>query len=400
LVERGDRLEVEVASEDGRYHRQELISWWDQKRLAGARILVVGAGALGNELLKNLALLGVGKVLVIDMDRIENSNLSRCVLFRGKDEGHFKAEVAAAGARDVNPILQIGAVVGDVRVDLGLGVFAAADLVLGGLDNREARLHINQSCWKVGTPWIDGAIEGLMGTMRVFVPPDSACYECTMNARDHELIAARKSCALLTREQMLEGKVPTTATTASVIAGMQVQEAIKLLHRDRINADFAGRGVAYNGLTHDSYVVTYPRREDCLSHDSYALTNAAATSSTITFAELLEQAADMLEDPVAVVDLEREIVLSFDCNECGATEIVRKPLERVTTGAASCPACGNERAPNLTHSVSAADEELLALTPRDLGLPRFDVVTARSGTSRHHYLLGGHDNAFDQLVAS
>ena len=67
---------------DGRFHRQTLIEWWDQERVAAARFLVIGAGAIGNEVLKNLALLGAGRVLVYDMDKVERSNLSRAVLFR------------------------------------------------------------------------------------------------------------------------------------------------------------------------------------------------------------------------------------------------------------------------------------------------------------------------------
>jgi molybdopterin/thiamine biosynthesis adenylyltransferase len=68
--------------EDGRFSRFELISWWDQDRLSNARVVVIGAGALGNELLKNLALLGVGNVFIADLDRIEKSNLSRSILYR------------------------------------------------------------------------------------------------------------------------------------------------------------------------------------------------------------------------------------------------------------------------------------------------------------------------------
>jgi adenylyltransferase/sulfurtransferase len=65
--------------EDGRFSRFKLISWWDQDRLSEARIVVIGAGALGNELLKNLALLGVGNVFIADLDQIEKSNLSRSI---------------------------------------------------------------------------------------------------------------------------------------------------------------------------------------------------------------------------------------------------------------------------------------------------------------------------------
>ncbi len=390
------RLRLEVPADDGRYHRQELISWWEQARLAQARVLVIGAGALGNELLKNLVLLGVGNVLVVDMDRVENSNLSRCVLFREEDEGLPKASVAATRARKLNGDVKVAALVGDVRVDIGLNVFAAADLVLGGLDNREARLHINQCCWKTGTPWIDGAIEGLLGTVRVFVPPTSACYECTMNRRDHELLAARKSCALLTRQQMLEGRVPTTVTTASVVAGMQAQEAIKLLHRDRLAATFAGHGFAYNGLTHDSYVVRYPVRDDCLSHDSYDLEHAIPVDPDATFRDLLAEAQRGLADPV--LDLEREIVVRFDCSACESTEVVHKALDRLHVGDVACSVCGADRSPQLTHSISAVDDELLALTPYALDLPRFDVVTARVGLTRHHFVVEGALDPFAALM--
>src|SRR5436305_15320434 len=94
------------AAEEDRFHRFKLIGWWDQRKLAAAKVLVVGAGALGNEIVKNLALLGVGNILVADMDRVENSNLSRSVLFRASDNGSFKSEVAARAAREIYPDLK------------------------------------------------------------------------------------------------------------------------------------------------------------------------------------------------------------------------------------------------------------------------------------------------------
>src|SRR3954471_12068118 len=92
-----------VIDESDRYSRLRLIPWWRQERLAAAKVLVVGAGALGNEVLKNLALLGVGTVFVIDLDLVEPSNLSRSVLFRAEDGGRGKAEVAARRACEINP---------------------------------------------------------------------------------------------------------------------------------------------------------------------------------------------------------------------------------------------------------------------------------------------------------
>src|SRR3954469_14767965 len=89
--------------DDDRYSRLRLISWWRQERLASARLLVVGAGALGNEGMKNLAPVGVGTTYLIDLDVVEPSNLSRSVLFRAEDGGKSKAHVAAARARELNP---------------------------------------------------------------------------------------------------------------------------------------------------------------------------------------------------------------------------------------------------------------------------------------------------------
>ena len=381
-----ETLNVDLDERDGRYHRQELISWWRQERLAEARVLVVGAGALGNELVKNLALLGVGTVLVADLDVVENSNLARCVLFREHDEGSPKAEVVASAAAALNPDVRVIPVVGDVCTSLGLGAYRDLDVVVGGLDNREARVHVNQACWKATVPWVDGAIEGLLGVMRVFVPPHSACYECTMNRQDHKLLAMRRACSLLTRDQMLAGKVPTTVTSASVIAALQVQEVVKLLHRDELEYSFAGRGFVFNGLTHDSYVVTYPRREDCLSHDSYDGPWEPIPEGTSLGGVLARAQAELGAE--AVLDFEHDIVVSATCAHCESRVDVRRPLASVSIADATCGTCGRERALELTHSVSADDHPLLGLTPDRLGLPPSDVLTARCGEQRRFYRIG------------
>ena len=107
---------------EGRFSRFELISWWEQERLSKARVLVIGAGALGNEIVKNCALTGIGNILVADMDRIEHSNLTRSVLFRESDNGKYKAEVACRTAREIYPDTRAHPFIGNVVHDLGLGV--------------------------------------------------------------------------------------------------------------------------------------------------------------------------------------------------------------------------------------------------------------------------------------
>ncbi len=391
-----DSGRIEIGAEEGRYHRQGLITWWDQSRLASARVLVVGAGALGNEIVKNLVLVGVGTVIVVDMDTIENSNLSRCVFFRPEDEGRPKAKALAERASELNADVEVIPVVGDVRLAVGLAAFDEVDVVIGGLDNREARLFVNQACWKTTTPWIDGAIEGLMGVARVFVPPETACYECTLSARDHELLAARRTCAMLTREDMLGGKTPTTATSASIVAALQTQEAIKLLHEDRLGAPtLAGGGFQFVGLTHESYVVKYGRREDCLSHDTYDDTSVTVVEHDISFGELLALAQKQL-GPDAVLELEHELVLSASCHRCDTGEDVMAPVDSLSAGAGLCPSCGEPWKLAFSHTIGPASP-LLPRTAKDLGLPPGDYVVAREGFQRHFYSLSAPGTALDLL---
>ncbi|MEM8874876.1 MAG: ThiF family adenylyltransferase [Planctomycetota bacterium] len=366
-----------ISTRDHRFSRFELIGWWDQQRLASARVIVVGAGALGNELLKNLALLGVGQrghghVTIIDMDDIEHSNLSRSVLYRAEDAGRKKAEVAAERAAEIYPDMDARAVVGDVKLDLGLGAFREADVVLGGLDNREARLAINRACYRVGTPWVDGAIQVVDGIARVFVPP-GACYECTMNKTDWQVLQHRRSCAGLSRKEMEGGKVPTTPTVGSIIAGVQVQEAVKLLHGiDTI----AGKGWSFNGAATDAWQTEYDRKEDCLSHDPLLDVRPVGTDST--FGGLLEEATRL---GAPNLELPKTLLRGFR-SETGEFEPVDDLLERVSAERLSDPRTGAARHVVTLDAVSTdttgTGPNLLGLRPADVGFPSHEIFTART----------------------
>src|SRR5215510_7477503 len=242
------------AQGDDRFSRFRLINWWDQEKLRSARVLVIGAGALGNEILKNLALLGFANIVVVDLDSIEASNLSRSVLYRAGDVGRRKADAAADAVRDIFPEARVHPITANVVHGLGLGLFGWADIVLAGLDNREARLWINRACWKLNRPWVDGAIEGVNGIARAFLPGQPPCYECTLGEVDWQILEKRLSCNLLTRAEMESGKVPTTPTIASIIGGIEVQEAVKLLHS---LPTLRGEAFVFEGLNHTSYKVSY-----------------------------------------------------------------------------------------------------------------------------------------------
>ena len=369
--------------EEDRYSRLRLIPWWDQERLTNATIMVVGAGAIGNELIKDLTLLGIGKILVFDMDRIENTNLTRSVLYRAKDVGRYKAEVAAERAMEMNPDVKAKAFTSNIIDDVGLGVYRRMNVVLGGLDNREARLAINQACYKVNRPWIDGAIEALNGFARVFTPPEGACYECTMTELDWKLINKRKSCALLTHEQMAEGKIPTTPTSSAVIAGVQVQEMLKLLHSDRGLPTLAGKCFVFNGLTHDSYVVEYQRKPDCMSHDTYEeIIEKPWSVHTTKLRDILDGIRCELGE-TAVIDFDREIATVASC-ECGEKKDIFSPVHKLRGQDLVCSKCGKTMTFENIHSITG-QEDFLDKTPFDIGIPPLHIIAGRKGMNMNYY---------------
>ena len=382
--------ETLIIDDDDRYSRLRLIAWWDQQKLASAKILVVGAGALGNEVLKNLALLGAGRVYVVDFDEIEESNLTRSVLFRHRDCGRSKAEAAAEALRDINPDTLVKALPSNIMTDVGLGLFRDVDVVIGCLDNREARLWVNRSCWKVGTPWIDGGIQEINGVAKVFVPPDGACYECAMTENDYRLINLRYSCPLLQQEDLLAGKVPTAPTISSMIGGLQTQEALKLIHGMPVAA---GQALIYNGVANQFYNTKFQRREDCLSHETYPQPVELPLSCQNTAAELF----DMVRGHIGAGDamtlsLDRDLVVTIDCQRCHTSQPIMRALHLVSMRDAKCPQCGETARPNLEHSI-ASGSQLTGEKLATLGVPPYDIVRVGTSHGEQVILLTGDRSA-------
>jgi adenylyltransferase/sulfurtransferase len=224
-------------------------------------------------------------------------------------------------------------------------------------------------------PWVDGAIQELLGLMRVFKPGEGACYECTLTEQALRDLSLRYSCQLLARQNVLLGKVPTTPTIASIIGGLQSQEALKLIHDMTVEP---GKVVHFNGLTNMMHTTAYVPREDCESHWTYGeITELPARVERTTLEDLLRIARSDL-GAQAVIELDQELVISLECPNCHTMEQVLRPLSQITFEAGHCPTCGTLRDAQFTHVITG-EENFLHRTLSSVGVPPLHILRAQNG---------------------
>ncbi|KAH9623187.1 hypothetical protein KSS87_016869 [Heliosperma pusillum] len=147
--------------------------------IKGSKVMMVGAGGIGCELLKTLALSGFRDIHIVDMDTIEVSNLNRQFLFRKSHVGQSKAKVAREAVLKVRPDISITAYHANVKSpEFNVDFFKQFNVVLNGLDNLDARRHVNRICLAAGVPLIESGTTGFLGQVAVHLKGRTECYEC------------------------------------------------------------------------------------------------------------------------------------------------------------------------------------------------------------------------------
>ncbi|HET9482496.1 MAG TPA: molybdopterin-synthase adenylyltransferase MoeB, partial [Xanthomonadales bacterium] len=206
-----------------------------QLKLAQARVLVVGAGGLGSPAAYYLAAAGVGRLRIVDHDRIERSNLQRQILHADARVGEPKVASASATLSALNPRISVEACEEKLDEANVARLVADCDVVLDGSDNFAARYAVNAACVAAGTPLVYGAVHRYEGQVSVFAAADGPCYRCLFPEPPPPESAP--NCA----EAGVLGVVP------GLVGLMQATEAVKLILG--IGQPLIGRVVHVDALT-------------------------------------------------------------------------------------------------------------------------------------------------------
>jgi molybdopterin/thiamine biosynthesis adenylyltransferase len=356
-----------------RYDRQKRLTWWNQDVLKEAKVFVPGIGTLANEACKILALLGIGKLTVLDWGKVEEVNLGTSVLFRKEDVGKEKALVAAERIREINPSVKVTHIVGDVIHDFGSANYREFDVCVDGLDMREARLRVNEYCWWANVPMVTGGMDGLICEIHTIIPDQTPCLECSFSSADMRISRQRYSCSgLLARAP--EGSVPMVSTTASIMAGFVVQEVLLLLHGKP--PLLAGKKLWINGSTGEIEKFTLQHKDSCMSHWTMLPDEIVEIpfSNSITVKEIKSKVSSILKTSDFEIRHDKSILYGFRCSRCGAKKELLCPAGKVDERESKCSECGEAMIPDISSVLRYEDKTL-----KDYGIPDNHILILRLG---------------------
>ena len=251
-----DSLPIDRLSESeiDRYSRQLLLPGMGERgqlRLGRTTAVVVGCGGLGGPAALYLGGAGVGRVRLLDPDRVALDNLHRQVAFRTPDLGRPKSVALAEALSALNPEIAVEAV--DGRLDQGSvdDLLAAADLVLECSDDPLSKFTVNDWCAARNVPLVVGGAIGFSGQL-VVVAPGSPCYRCLFHSPPE---GAQRSC----REAGVIGPL------VGVVGALQALEGLKLA-AGLVDSDRQGRLVDFDGRSGRWRTIRFERDPDCPAH--------------------------------------------------------------------------------------------------------------------------------------
>ncbi|HWQ19502.1 MAG TPA: HesA/MoeB/ThiF family protein [Methanotrichaceae archaeon] len=193
-----------------RYSRQiRLFGEAGQERLKSARAFIAGAGGLGSAVSIYMAAAGFGKIMIVDCDTVEPSNLNRQILHWSADVGRYKAESARETLVGINPEIEVESLTETITDENIDRLMEGCDLVMDAMDNFSTRYVLNRAAFRRRVPLFHGAISGFNGQATTVVPGRTACLQCLFPSAPPVR------------------PFPAVGATCAVIGGIQASEAVK-----------------------------------------------------------------------------------------------------------------------------------------------------------------------------
>ena len=341
-----------------RHDRQSRLPGWNQERVTQASVIIVGMGALGNAVAQALALAGVGRMMLCDGDTIELSNLSRTPLFVEADIGRSKVEAAARALIKLAPDIQIETRALPLETGIGLGELKAADLVLGCLDSRSARLELAGRCALVGVPWIDGATGQWSGGVRPWLDPNGPCFGCGMDDASRAENDGQSSCRLPAEPHTAAATAPLSLLVGAHMALLALRFLMGLVVDGAIKVIDGASGLVSS--------VWQARDLGCPFHHPLPKALEIDLSHRATVGQLLA-----LLGPGAVPLAWQPFQNHAHCRQCGYVD-----AHSTRTMQTNCAECGGilHKQTHLEIDRAAPDTPLLAL-----GIPPSEILAVREG---------------------
>lgn len=229
-----------------RYQRQVMIEGFGregQERLKQTRVVVAGAGGLGSVVSIYLTVAGVGKIRLIDHDRVKLGNLNRQILYGNRDIGRRKVDSAKEKLESLNPEVKVEIVSEAILEDNAFEFVDDCDLIVDAMDNFTTRYILNKVAINKDIPFFHGAVRGFEGRATTIIPGQTACLRCVY-ARAPQPEAA-----------------PVIGVAPAVIGSIQATEVVKYIVG--IGDLLTNRLLIYDGLSLEFMEMKLKRRPDC-----------------------------------------------------------------------------------------------------------------------------------------
>ncbi|MFD7406732.1 HesA/MoeB/ThiF family protein [Streptomyces sp. NPDC059866] len=240
----------------GRYDRHRLIPGWNQQALQRSHVVICGVGALGSEVARLLAEAGVGELTLCDPDKVAGSNLSRSPLFRDRDVGRAKTEVAAAALADISPGIVVRPRTAPLISGVGLAELRDCSLVVSCLDSIAARIQLSGRCNLVNATLLDGGTGPWGGEVRLY-RAGGPCFGCALGPTGRSVRDDPWGC-----DQAVTVEAGASAPVSSLIGSWLAVTAVRLL----CGIDLPTRVLRVEAAAWDTERVELRRDPECPLH--------------------------------------------------------------------------------------------------------------------------------------